>query len=51
MVGVLLHYVFRDCAFPAAVPRGYASSIDVAQVKKVFPYGHCDLQIVEVQYA
>ena len=30
-----------------AVPAGYASSVDTVQVKKVFPYGQCNLEIVE----
>jgi len=30
-----------------AVPAGYASSIDTQQVKNVFPYGKCHLEIVE----
>ena len=30
-----------------AVPGGYASSVDTVQVKKVFPYGQCNLEIVE----
>jgi uncharacterized protein (TIGR02058 family) len=30
-----------------ALPPGYAASVDTAQVKKVFPYGVCDLQVVE----
>ena len=31
----------------SAVPAGYTGAVDTAQVKKVFPYGVCSLDIVE----
>jgi hypothetical protein len=33
-----------------AVPPGYSDSIDVAQVKKVFPYGKCHLVFTNVSW-
>lgn len=29
-----------------AVPPAYAAGVDIAQVKRVFPYGKCDVEIV-----